>query len=254
MLQRTLLQLSAAARIILAALALSGIPASAALPDTLGKWQASPALNIADAQLQEVAGQNAPLIREFGFVAASRRQYTNGADKLSITEWEMKDASGSLGLFTFLNTPGMTAEKYGESIATRGNGVTYVWNGTYLLEAHGTQLAESDMEILSNQIPPTDEQRGILPTLPSYFPSNDLLPMTRKYVLGPIGLERVMKRIPAAKLGMEPGTEAAVGQYQINGQPTTLLLLFYPTPQLASKKFAEFLELPELADGAGPPS
>lgn len=227
------------------------LTASAALPDSFGKWQAGPSVNITDKQLDEAAGANASLIREYGFVAATRREYANGAEKLSITEWELKDASGSLGLFTYLNAPGMRAEKFGENIATIGNGTTYLWSGAFLLEARGPEIAKADLEILSNQVPPTEEQRAILPSLPSFFPADDLVPMTRKYVLGPVGLERVLTRIPAAKLGMEPGTEAAVAQYQIGAGKATMVLLFYPTPQLASKKFTEFLAIPELSEGSG---
>lgn len=241
------------AALALFVLAASGFPyhAAAALPDTFGKWSAGTALTIADQQLNEIAGPNADIIREYGFAGAMRREYTNGSSKASIIEWEMKDASGSLGLFTFLNVPGMTAEKFGDNVATFGQGVTYLWSGYYLLEARGAAIPKGDVELLSKQMPATDEQRGILPVLPSYFPLENLQPWTRKYVLGPVALNRVLTRIPAAKLGLETGTEAAVGKYQLGDSAATLLLLFYPTPQMASKKFSEFLDLPELAAGPG---
>jgi hypothetical protein len=226
--------------------------AAASLPDAFGKWTGGPAVTITDKQLDEIAPENAALIREYGFVSGTRREYSNGANKARITQWEMKDASGSLGLFTYFNVPGMRAEKFGDSVATFKEGLTYVWSGAYLVEARGAEIPRGDLEELSKQLPATDEQRAILPSLPSFFPSENLVPMTRKYVLGPVGLSRVLTRIPASKLGLEPGIEAAVANYQMGSNTATMVLLLYPTPQLAAKKFTEFLELPELTDAGGP--
>src|SRR5215213_3934396 len=88
--------------VVLGMLLCACIPAAASLPDTFGKWTGGPAITITDKQLDEIARDNAALIREYGFVSGTRREYSNGANKASITAWEMKDASGSLGLFTYL--------------------------------------------------------------------------------------------------------------------------------------------------------
>src|SRR5689334_401658 len=118
----------------LAMLAVSSASAAVSLPDSFGKWTGGSSLTITDKQLDEIAGKDAVLIREYGFLGAERRDYSNASNKATITSWELKDASGSLGLFTFWNVPGMKAEKFGEAIATSGEGFTYLWDGAYLLE------------------------------------------------------------------------------------------------------------------------
>ena len=99
----------------LAMLAAAASSATASLPDAFGKWTGGASITITDTQLDEAAGQNAAVIREYGFLAGTRRDYSSGSNRATLTAWEMKDASGSLGLFTFLNVPGMKAEKFGDA-------------------------------------------------------------------------------------------------------------------------------------------
>lgn len=232
--------------------------ASGGVPENFGAWQGSPAKAIADADLAAAAGENAAVIREYGFVAGERREYRRGGQTLTATLWQLKDATGSLGLFTFLNAPAMKAEKLGEDIVSTGilggDEALLLLRGAYLLEARGAAVPYSELPALTAEIPVTDELFAMLPTLPSYFPEEGLVPQSRKFVLGPLALGRVLREIPVAKLGWESGTEAAAAQYRFGAQTATMLLMLYPTPQLAAKKFSGFLELPEVSGGPGLPS
>ncbi len=225
--------------------------ASASLPEKFGNWQGSPLKAITDGDLSATAGEDAAIFREYGFVSGEQREYIRGDEKLTATLWKMKDATGSLGIFTFFNGPGRKAEKVAEDVVSTGNGSLYLWRGAYLLEARGPEIARDDLPVLTADIPATDDREAILPTLPSFFPVDNLIPLTRKFVIGPLGLGRVLTELPAAKLGLEHGTEAAVAKYSLRDKTATVLLILYPTPQLAAKKFSEFLDLPEISGGTG---
>ncbi|MSO20608.1 MAG: hypothetical protein EXQ56_09140 [Acidobacteria bacterium] len=227
--------------------------ASASLPEKFGDWQGSPLKAITDGDLSATAGENAAIFREYGFVSGDQREYIRGGEKLTATLWKMRDATGSLGIFTFFNGPGRKVEKVSEDVISTGNGSLYLWRGAYLLEARGPEIARDELPALTAEIPATDDREAVLPALPSFFPIENLIPLSRKFVVGPLGLGRVLTELPAAKLGLEHDTEAAVAKYNIGNTAATLLLILYPTPQLAAKKFSEFLDLPEVAGGTGLP-
>jgi hypothetical protein len=59
---------------------------------------------------------------------------------------------------------------------------------------------------------------------------------------------KVLNRIPAPAIQFEMGAEASLATYQLGSNTVQLLLVSYPTPQLASKKFGEFQSLPALTN------
>jgi hypothetical protein len=66
-----------------------------------------------------------------------------------------------------------------------------------------------------------------------------------------LAFSKVVDRIPAAAIRFEMGAEAALAQYQLGGNAVQLLLLSYPTPQVASKMLQEFQSLPALTNNPG---
>jgi len=78
------------------------------------------------------------------------------------------------------------------------------------------------------------------PPIPNYLPTHDLIPGTEKYALGPAAfrialstLNRPEYQALSENAGFSSGAEAMFAQYQKQGDAAVVLLIDYPTPQLA---------------------
>jgi len=223
------------------------LPAVARLPEAFNGWKGEKAESISAAQLSGIAGPDAGLLREYGFVEAERRPYVRQESRLTVTLWTMRDTTGSFGLFTYYRQPGMTGRE-GQDLLAVGPDLLLLHRGPYLLEARGAALSPEDSALLATEIPTVRGREGLLPPLPSYFPEEGLVPLSQKYLLGPLAFERVEHRLPSSVIGFEAGAEAALGQYRLGRVAAELLLVSYPTPQFAASKLRNLQQLPELQD------
>jgi len=73
-----------------------------------------------------------------------------------------------------------------------------------------------------------------LPVLPRYLPAKFFVSNTAKYVVGPIGLEKTAAPLAAAYVDFSKGAEVMMGNYHTSDGGATLMLINYPTPQLAA--------------------
>ena len=83
--------------------------AHANLPDSFNGWQTTSFQPIPASRLSRFAGDDAPVLQEYGFASGQRREYARNNAKLTVTLWQMKDASGSFGLFTFYQQQEMSS-------------------------------------------------------------------------------------------------------------------------------------------------
>src|SRR6202035_6198058 len=60
-----------------------------------------------------------------------------------------------------------------------------------------------------------------------------------KYVLGPVGLEKISSPLSAQLVDFSVGAEVALGTYQTEDGSATLMLISYPTPQIAAERLRQ---------------
>lgn len=222
-------------------------PVSAQLPDRFGGWERKAAQAVTPARLHLLAGEDAALLREYGFDSGERREYSKENATLAVALWKLKDVTGSFGLFTFLREPGMTPIEAEDRIAAARDH-WLMQRGVYVLDAAGARLSPEEAKLLLAGVPEPHSSEGILPSLPAYLPREDLVPQSSKFLLGPVAFERLEKRFPSSAIGFETGAEAGLAHYRMGGKVLRLLLVSYATPQLAAKKLQSFQELPALSD------
>jgi Family of unknown function (DUF6599) len=220
------------------------LPAGAQLPDSFHGWKSQSVQTISLPELDSVAGDNADVIREYGFLGAERREYSQQDGTLSATLWLMQDATGGYGLFTFLGETGMTRARNGDDSEAFSPGVFLFQRGSYVLEVRSPKVAPLEVEALAATIPESKGRESLLPPLPRYLPREGLVPQSEKYMIGPLAFSRVIDRIPATAIRFDMGAEAASAQYQLEQGTISLLLLSYPTPQVASKILQQLETLP----------
>jgi uncharacterized protein DUF6599 len=220
--------------------------ALAQLPDSLNNWETKSFRPITGANLAEFAGDDARLVSEYGFVGGEHREYAKGDARLEVNLWKMRDSSGGFGLYTFYRETGTASLEGSDPVA--------VWplrlmiqHGPYVLDATGAKLTFGEARLLVAKIPPLRRSDLLLPDLPGYFPEQNRVPQSQKFILGPVAFARLEKNIPASVIGFEQGAEAEIAEYRTGGGKVELLLVSYPTPQLAAKKLRAFQQLPAIS-------
>jgi hypothetical protein len=211
-------------------------PATALLPKQFAGWQQSgtPRTSQDPAVADPV---NASLLKEYGFTDFESASYTrDDGRKLTIKAIRFPDASGAYGAFTYYRAAGMPEEKIGDQGASLNERVLF-YRGSVLVDAVFDKLSAmsaSELRELSGTLPlpPGNDQN--LATFLSYLPHDADQKSRTKYVLGPVGLQKINSPIPADLVDFNTGAEVAATTYSGASGDSTLLVISYPTPQLAT--------------------
>jgi hypothetical protein len=194
---------------------------------------------------------NAALLKEYGLTDFEAGTYTrDDGRKVALKAIRFADASGAYGAFTYYKLPQMLKESILDQGSSLNERVLF-YRGNILVDAvfeKLTAMSAAELRELSDALPlPAGNARN-LPILPQYLPKSGYVKNTAKYVLGPVGLEKIAAPLPAPLVDFNASAEVALGNYQTSDGIATLMLIAYPTPQLA----AEHLRQIEAANRANP--
>jgi len=223
--------------LVLAVTLLLGFPAAAqdVLPAGFEQWTPGKVEKFSCAALAPLAGEDAAALREYGCRAVERIQYRRGADTLDVLGYEMQDATGAYGAFSFMRAPEMQAPA-GDSLVASSSGRTLAVGANVLVDIRGEGLDRfaKDISTLVSEL----NARGAssLPVLAQYLPERGLVAGSERFVLGPVALKRFAPLAEADWVGFDQGAEVQLATYRVGGQSVTLLLAHYPTPQIASAR------------------
>lgn len=240
--------------LLVAHLALAKAPSApatgpAVLPLQFGGWLTNAVEKSTDPSVADAA--NALPLKEYGFRDFSTAVYArNGTEKLTVRAARFADASGAYGAFTFYRVPAMLEEKIGDRGASWNNRVLF-FKGNILVDAvfqQVTAMSAAELRDLSLDLPLPAGNAGNLPSLPSYLPQQSSIPNSAKYVLGPATLSAVNAPVPARMVDFSSGAEVMLGKFNTSGGEATLMVIDYPTPQIAAQELRRF----EAAQSASP--
>lgn len=211
------------------------------LPDTFGGWTLKN-----QPQISKDPGAadptDAALLKEYGFIDFEGATYTRDDGRtLTIKAARFQDATGAYGAFSFYKTPEMLNEKIGDQGYSLNNRVLF-YRGNVLVDALFQQLSAmsaAELRELANELPRPVGTSGNLPALPTYIPKQSYLKNTARYIEGPIALEKLQSPIPSQLVNFEKGAEVELADYNFSGTPATLVLIGYPTPQIAATQLKE---------------
>jgi hypothetical protein len=180
---------------------------------------------------------NAALLKEYGFTDLESGTYTRDDGRtLNIKAARFDDASGAYGAFTFYKTPEMLTQGIGDQGFSLNNRVLF-FRGDVLVDANFERLSmmsAAELRELASDLPRAGGTSANLPTLPNYLPKRGLNTSSSNYIVGPIGLQQAHAPIPAQLVDFSKGAEVVTAEYSINATPSTLMLIGYPTPQIAA--------------------
>jgi hypothetical protein len=223
----------------------SSVSSTPVLPNEFAGWQEKGTVARSDDPSTADAA-NAPVLKEYGFVRLEEAAYTRDDGRnLTIKAAVFEDASGAYGAFTFYVSDNMRAETIGGAGAYLSNRVLF-YQGNVLVDAvfdRMSVMSAAQLRELAGLLPQAEGNKGNPPSLQTYLPKRafqrDFDKNTTKYILGPLALNRVVSPLPASMVDFKSGAEVVLGRYEAAAGDATLMLIEYPTPQIAAERLRQ---------------
>jgi hypothetical protein len=215
----------------------AGLPAAAAIfPDQLGEFTKG-----APPKVQVVPEQ--PLYAEFGFEDLEQATYAAPAKSFSGVAWRFRDSTGAMAMFQAARPPAASYKKLAELTASTPDGVLFA-HGNYVFRIKGSFPSPEVLSELYEKVPKMEQSP--LPPLIGYLPTTGLVPNSERYILGPVSLDQFGAGISPSAAAFHLGAEGQLARYQTPEGTLTLLVLNYPTPNLARERADSIRQIPGL--------
>lgn len=211
--------------------------APALLPQQFEGWQMQGAAQTStDPAAADPA--NAEVLKEYRFSDVASSTYTRDDGRtLKIRAARFADASGAFGAYTFYLQSTMTREEIGDQGASRGQRVLF-YRGHVLVDAQFSEesaMSGAELRGLAGVLPRPGGSSGNLPTFIEFMPHRDYVANTQKYVMGPVALRAQSAPVAADLVDFNASSEVSLAHYNTQSGEATLMLISYPTPQLAAE-------------------
>ena len=180
------------------------------------------------------------LLTEAGLEESVTRPYSNGSQTLNVGLRKFHDPSGAYEAYTALLDADLEPSTVGQLTAI-GHGRLIMLIGNFLVNMDQPQLASTaDLRELSGLVRKSADTTP-LPPIRAFLPQG-FADGTQRYALGPAAFRAALDKLgdsefaPLIKeVGFDFGAEAIFASYQKSRESGVLLLIDYPTPQLAEQ-------------------
>ncbi len=204
-------------------------------------------------EIETLVPGDARIVRQYGVRGASRLRVTGPDGSVDLTLFEMIDSTAAYGLFTLerdWQRSGFELASTGTESYRLGNQLVF-WQSMYVAKLRGSPNARRALgEALSAQI----TGRSDKPPVSRHLPPESLVQGSEKYLLDPAAFESAVG-MDAGFFGFDDSVEVALATYDEGGSSARLVMLLYPTQQLAKKyseAWSEATENPPAYKRAGP--
>ena len=200
------------------------------LPDAFGTWHSTGCDgNAPRPAVSKEAGE-----RDF-------RQCEFSSEKQRATIWagRYRDPSSAYEVYTSLLRPTMSPSTVGRFTAVDDKGLLILVGDIVVGVDQPKNVSTKDLQELASVVA-AHADKTPLPPIREYLPKEDLVNATQRYALGPVGLRAAAESVGKPEItgltnavGFASGAEAMLAQYRHGREAGVLLLIDYPTPQLA---------------------
>lgn len=224
--------------VLLACVAVASPISAQLLPPQFGAWSKSACLTMPSPQALEA---------EAGLSDSESCSYTSGNSKIQVSVQKLHDPTSAYEVYTAGLHPGMLASFVGNNAAVQ-NDRLWMLTGNLVLQADSQRLAsEGDLRALVKALDGHADKTP-LPDVRDYLPSVGLIQGTQRYSLGPDGYSAAVRALDrsayaqmAEELSLGPKSsgdgEVMLAAYNNGrGGQEVLLLVHYPTPQIAEQQ------------------
>jgi hypothetical protein len=227
---------------LIVVLFLPALVGAAILPDDIGAYHRT---GTAPAAVADRAVWN-----EYGLRASESASYENGAERLTVSAWQLQDTTGALGVFDWQRPADATVSNAAPLAAETRKSLLLV-DGNYLLQFDGYKPSKEELDAVTGALKNLDTTS--LPVLAGYLPSGNLVPNSERYVTGPAALAKFDPGIPPSVAAFHFGSEAQIGVFHSPKGNLTMAIFNYPSPQIAIERLPDFEKLPgAMAKRSGP--
>lgn len=189
-----------------------------------------------------VVPADAQLWVEYSGEAAEKAVYESTVGRFSATAYRLKDSTTALAWYEFLR-PESAVPVRGWPWACTTPGTQYDLYQNYVFVFEGWRPLGKEMDALYKVLPKLRSGGG-LPVLMQHLPETGRVRNSERYMIGLRSLDLFASQIPAALAGFENGAEATVARYKTPMGDLPLVLVEYPTPQIARDRMAAFEKQP----------
>jgi hypothetical protein len=197
---------------------------------------------------EQIDPANPGVLNEYGVSDSETATYTRAdGRKLSVRAMQFKDATGAYGAFTFYRDPAMKLEQVGTKAASTNQRILFFRSNVMVDAAFDriTGMSAAELRELAGMLPEAKATAANLPNLPAYLPKQGEIENSAKYILGPLGLAATKTPLPVDLVGFNTEPEILTQNYSSAGGPVTLMLVQYPTPQIAIERLRAFQSSPD---------
>jgi hypothetical protein len=131
----------------------------------------------------------------------------------------------------------MAKEQLGDQGSSVGQRVLF-YRGHVLVDAQFSQesaMSVAQLRELAGALPRPGGNSGNLPTFIEFMPHRGYVRNTQKYVMGPAALAAQAPPVAADLVDFSASSEVSLARYNTSSGEATLMLISYPTPQLAAE-------------------
>jgi Family of unknown function (DUF6599) len=229
--------------ILFAVVLATAFPASAQqiLPHSFAGWtqNSDQTLGLSSVPSTDATSNAANAAGEYGFAGGERASYAQGSQTLDVTVYRMKDPTGAYGEYSYQRMPGMERSDLTEH-STVSPVRALALAGNLVIDIQGKDLPAhtKDLKALVDAAK-QHSQNGLLPTLWQRLPEKNIVEGTDRYVLGPQTLDQLFPVGLGDSIRFSTGAEAELAHYRVGGHDATLLIVDFPTPQIALGTLAD---------------
>ena len=231
------------------------------LPDQFGAWQAQgPAKILSGQNLYAGFGADArtDILKESGLSRIEARTYRSGGRELPLRLHIFTDPTGAYQYYTQRISRNHNRFVLGDEAAFDYYGGTVLIGNLVVAAGPSTDFVPADLDGLDKALTPKADHTPY-PPLRLYVPRKDQVYGTQKFALGPVGFRTALEQLNQEayrdlekEVGFNANVEAMLAKYQGGHDSGVLVLLEYPTPQLAEKQLHHLEDsLPAAAKEAG---
>jgi hypothetical protein len=227
-------------------LALAGVPRSSAqqhsvLPDQFAGWHLTRCVDMPNhPALSDEAGEKDFRSCQFFFAKQG----------VVISAGRYRDPSSAYELYTSLLAPSMSPSALGQFTAVDANKLIALIGDVVVQIDQPRNISTQDLQQLMTAVK-AHAHESPLPPIRAFLPEEDLVNGTQRYALGGAGLRHALEPYVsfgsqtfedaqreqylhiAEQIGFSSGAETMLAQYRGKKGSAVLLLIDYPTPQLA---------------------
>jgi hypothetical protein len=208
-----------------------------ALPAHFSKWSGQPSAERAET---EGPSNSVNLWKETGRTTGEFCQYASGEAKIDVRLEKYRDPSNAYEVYTALIRPDMHPSTLDRTSAVDGDRL-FALVGSSMLEVRPTTaISTEDLAALVKAASAHADQTP-LPPIRTYLPRG-FTDGTQKYALGPVAFGNAMTALKQEEFaglvneaGFDLGAEAIFAHYRAGKDEAVLILIEYPTPQLAEQ-------------------